>query len=267
MSLPPGTSTHTIDGYTVHVSLPPAYGNGANRFDVLYILVEPDQPLFVTATEGARERHTKIKQISGRGWYPDFIVVAATAIQPASTEQLLRFCTSRLVGFMDQTYSTKPYAGGRSICSYSCDGVAPSAAQLALCNPEAASLFRFYLLGLPTAAVNGAILPEKTTVYLGVGQEAGQAAISAAEEAKAILDQRLGSGGGTQTLMKVDRFGEQHYEKQEVARADLTLDTIEPGELAGIKAFADRSVGWLGAQLEKQKHGSLASLFPWHEFR
>ena len=67
--------------------------------------------------------------------------------------------------------------------------------------------------------------------------------------------------------MKVDRYGVQHYEEQTQARADLTLDVIEHSELTGVAAFADHAVGWLGAQLEKQKHGSLATLAPWHEFR
>ena len=69
----------------------------------------------------------------------------------------------------------------------------------------------------------------------------------------------------TDTVMTVDRTGEQHYSSAE--GLGVAIDLREADGAAGSDAIVKAAVEWLGERLERGKLERLGSLMPWHEFK
>ena len=108
------------------------------------------------------------------------------------------------------------------------------------------------------------MLPEKSGVCVCVGAGDGEARVAAARAYASLLRPRAG-GELTDTVMTVDRYGEQHYTEE--ARLGSVVKLVEMAEECTHGAFATHAVTWVGEQWEQNKLERLGSLMPWHEFK
>ena len=280
------TKTHNLLGRQVVVSLPSSYVEDVRArrsFDVVYVL-DSSADLFAQIANAARSDHDSVHGLPDRQWYPKLIIAGVCSSLPHSSDALIEFVEDWVVPMVDASYSTKPYAAGRALCAYGPQGGA-ALRKLLLDEDHRKRLFRFYLLGAAGLEGDGvdesvagemcAPLPDKTSVFLsGAGGDAATGVGSQLEATRnlaRVLNERT-KNKMTDTTMFVDRHGVQHYTQHAASLgAPVTIDLVEGrsasegGALAA--AFASRGMHWLGERLERQKHASLGSLLPWHEFK
>ena len=276
--------SHSLPGGRVIVSLPPSYAADlrANRpLDVVYVLDGHSKGLLASVVaDAARDDHAAVVGVKGRQWHPSLIVAGIVSTSPDGLarrpDALLEFVTEWAVPCVDAAYKTKPYAAGRAVCGFDASGGA-AVRRLLLEDDDRAKRFRFYLVGpdglsssdtVPMAASTEAPLPQKTQVYLS-----GAGGRREAAEAFADALTNRGSSSATDTTMFVNRHGEQTYSRHDASAAAPFVTVDVPDALGTaveqqpMDAFAIRGMRWLGEQLERQKHASLGSLLPWHEFK
>ena len=278
------TKTHNLLGRQVAVSLPSSYvedSRARRSFDVVYVL-DCSADLFTLIANAARSDHDSIHGLPDRQWYPKLIIAGVCSSLPHSSDSQIEFVEDWVVPMVDASYSTKPYAAGRALSAYGPQGGA-AIRKLLLDEDHRKRLFRFYLLGaaglqgdgVDESAAGEMPLPDKTCIFLcGAGGAAATGAgsqLEATRDLARVLNERA-RNNMTDTTMFVDRHGVQHYTQHAASLgAPVTIDLVEGrsaserGALAA--AFASRGMHWLGERLERQKHASLGSLLPWHEFK
>ena len=269
--------THQValgtESFTVKISLPLSYNTPegkSEKYNVVYILDEQDG-VFSTFTASARNNFAMIRPLDKRQWFPEFIVATAKRDngEPPPAEFMLPLVCNNLVPLVDSNFRTNPYAAGRALCGFS--GIAKEMVYKALEDEAAIKTFNSYLAGVQAIGTSGELptLPEKFGCFLAIGTADGEEPIKAAKATKAALEARAGVGKElTDTVMQVDRYGEQHYRQEAKLGAAVHLEEV-PGKASSVLgwAFAEKGALWLGERLEAQKLERLGGLLPWHEFK
>ena len=268
--------------FRVRVSLPPGYDraeNSSDRYYTLYIL-DRDERIFDRAADATTAAYAAVSHLEGRNWYPDFIIVTAYIVPPPNTgatwlaankpspTTIVNLMAAHLLPYVERTFRVEPFAAGRAICGLADDGCA--AAQAALRDAEKLKLFHHVIVGSPAEASDadalrdGPPLEPKSAICLCVGRSEANARGAAARSCQAALSVRA-DASSTDTVMTVDRTGEQHYSSAE--GLGVAIDLREADGAAGSDAIVKAAVEWLGERLERRKLERLGSLMPWHEFK
>jgi hypothetical protein len=141
--------------------------------------------------------------------------------------------------------------------------------QAALGDETMAKHFEVFAVNEPAAPAgassSAAKLEDKTAVLLCCGSAVDDKIKAAAAEAKAALLARSGAAEVQDTVMQVDRNGEQHYRQESKLGSLVTLHEVD-GAVDGAR-FATTAVRWVAERLERRKLERLGSLLPWHEFK
>ena len=266
--------------FTVSVSLPPSYvESGSDRFNTLYVL-DREASIFSRAADAAAAAAASVGQLEGRHWYPELIIVTAHVVPPPNSganwlaankptpKEIVDLMAIHLLDYVERTFRVEPFAAGRAICGLVGDGRA--AAHAALQDADKLKLFHHVLIGSPeadddaTTLQGGPPLEGKSAFCFLVGRRESserQAAAKACQEALATRAPKT----STDTVMTVDRTGEQHYASETGLGVVVELLELDGG--AGSSTMVEGAVGWLGERLEKRKLERLGGLLPWHEFK
>ena len=81
--------------------------------NVLYVLDSPR--LMNCVAQATRSNSHALKDVTGRQWYPDFLVVSLQRDQFRDDAALLSFLVEQCVPVVDDTYPTNPYAAARGV--------------------------------------------------------------------------------------------------------------------------------------------------------